>query len=214
MIVVIDLLIKLLLSYLIGSVVGSLLIGKLKGIDIRTAGSGNAGATNALRTQGAAFAVGTMIIDVAKGVIAAGVIANLSFTTPTMTNLETQLFCAFAAAVGHCYPVFHGFRGGKGAGTLIGGIAVVFPWVALAMFGVWALLLMGFGYVGLATVVAGLSFPVFVFFLIDGSAALVALAISIAMFLAYTHRSNLERLIQGSENRFERARIIGRLFSR
>ncbi len=209
----IDLLAKLLLSYLLGSIVGSLVIGKLRGVDIRTAGSGNAGATNALRTQGKAFALGTMAIDVGKGLIAAGLIAQLPLGTPMMAPAEIALACAFMAAVGHCYPVFHGFRGGKGAGTLIGGITLIMPWLALAMLAIWVLVLMSSGYVGLATVIAGLCFPLLVF-LAGDSATLLALAISAALLLTYTHRSNIVRVVNGNENRFERVRVIGRLFWR
>ena len=207
---------KLIASYLLGSVVGSLLLGRLRGVDIRNQGSGNAGATNALRTQGKLFALGTALIDFGKGVFAAAVIAPVAFAAiGPLTLLETQLACGLAAAVGHCYPLYHGFRGGKGAGTLFGMLAWLFPWVALAALLVWLLVLTGSGYVGLSTVIAGLAFPIAYLWLHGWpGAVLMTLMIGAALFLTFTHRSNLARLRAGNENRFEGARILARLWNR
>jgi acyl phosphate:glycerol-3-phosphate acyltransferase len=211
--VVIVLLTKLLASYLLGSVVGSLLLGRLRGIDIRTAGSGNAGATNALRTQGKLFALGTALIDFGKGVLAAALIAPLAMSESPLGLTETQLACGLAAAIGHCYPLYHGFRGGKGAGTLIGVVLWMFPMVALAMLAVWLLVLISSGYVGLSTVMAGLCFPIALVLLQSPlSSSLMAMAVAAAALLTYTHRSNLVRLRAGNEHRFEKARLLARLF--
>lgn len=203
------LLAKLIASYLIGSIVGSLLLGKLRGVDIRNQGSGNAGATNALRTQGKAFAIGTALIDFGKGVFAAALIAPIGWTAGgALTLIETQLACGLAAALGHCYPLYHGFRGGKGAGTLFGMLAWLFPWVALLMLALWLLVLTTTGYVGLGTVIAGIAFPL-ALVLMQGwpGSILMGLAVAAALLLAFTHRSNLARLRAGTEHRFERARI-------
>lgn len=207
---------KLLASYLIGSVVGSLLLGRLRGVDIRTVGSGNAGATNALRTQGKAFAIGTALIDVFKGAAAAWWIAPLAMPAAGGLSLpETQLACGLAAALGHCYPLYHGFRGGKGAGTLFGTVLVLYPWAGLAMLSLWAIVLTSTGYVGLGTVLAGLSFPLALWLIYQPvSLVLLALALAAGLFLTFTHRSNLARLRAGSEHRFERARIWKRWFGR
>lgn len=207
------LLAKLIASYLLGSIVGSLVLGKLRGVDIRTQGSGNAGATNALRTQGKAFAIGTALIDFGKGVLAAALIAPIAFDAAgPLTLIETQLACGLAASLGHCYPVFHGFRGGKGAGTLFGMLAFLFPWVALVVLGLWLLVLTTTGYVGLGTVIAGIAFPI-VLVLIQGwpGGMLTGLAVAAAALLVFTHRSNLARIAAGSEHRFERARVLARL---
>lgn len=208
--------IKLLLSYLLGSVVGSLLLGRLRGVDIRQLGSGNAGATNALRTQGRGFALATAAIDVAKGMLAALLVARIGwFGADLLAPLETQLACGLAAALGHCYPLFHGFRGGKGAGTLFGVVLVLFPWAALAMLGLWLLVLVLSGYVGLATVLAGLAFPLALAVgAPPASPVTFGLAGAAALFLAYTHRSNLQRLREGTEHRFEKARLFLRLLRR
>lgn len=207
---------KLLASYLLGSIVGSLVLGKLRGVDIRTLGSGNAGATNALRTQGKAFAIGTALIDFGKGAVAAALIGPLgSVAGGALTLLETQLACGLAAAIGHCYPVFHGFRGGKGAGTLFGMLAFLFPWVALAALVVWLLVLTTTGYVGLGTVIAGIAFPI-ALVLLQGwpGPVLMGMAVGAAALLAFTHRSNLARLADGSEHRFDKARVLARWFGR
>lgn len=208
------LLLKLLGSYVLGSVVGSLLIGRLRGVDIRRLGSGNAGATNALRTQGKAFAIGTALIDVLKGVAAALLIAPLGSTAGPLGLVETQLACGIAAALGHCYPLFHGFRGGKGAGTLFGALLALFPWAGLAVLALWALVLMSTGFVGLGTVIAGLAFAPVLWALYPATGVLLGLAVAAGLLLTYTHRSNLQRVWAGNEHRFERARIIGRWFGR
>jgi len=209
----VTLLAKLIASYLIGSIVGSLLLGKLNGVDIRNQGSGNAGATNALRTQGKACALGTALIDFGKGVFAAAVIAPIGWSAGGgLSLIETQLACGLAAALGHCYPLFHGFRGGKGAGTLFGMLAWLFPWVALVMLGLWLLVLTTTGYVGLGTVIAGIAFPI-ALYLMQGwpGAILMGLAVGAALLLIFTHRSNLARLRAGTEHRFERARVLARV---
>jgi glycerol-3-phosphate acyltransferase PlsY len=200
----------LLLSYLLGSLSGSLLLGRLRGVDIRSVGSGNAGGTNALRTQGAWFALGTVLIDVGKGALAAWLARR--FLPAGMPNAWCD-GCAFAAAIGHVWPVFHGFRGGKGAATLVGGLAVLWPQALLPALVVWLLSLMWSGYVGFSTVMAGVAVLLSALaWAVDGTR--LAFAFAIAIFLAYTHRANLSRLRRGVEPRFERARVLGRLLDR
>jgi glycerol-3-phosphate acyltransferase PlsY len=200
----------LLLAYLLGSVSGSLLLGRLRGVDIRAAGSGSTGGTNALRTQGAWFALGTVVIDVGKGALAAWLGSRL---LPAGMPVAWLYAIAFAAAVGHVWPVFHGFRGGKGAATLVGGLAVLWPQVLLPALLAWLLSLLWTGYVGLSTMLAG------VVVLLAGLAwhadgARLAWAFAIAVFLLYTHRANISRLRRGTEPCFERARLLGRLLDR
>lgn len=194
-------------AYLLGSVSGSLLLGRLRGVDIRTQGSGNAGGTNAFRTQGAAFALGTVVIDIGKGVAAVLLVQLAGGGTPAL------LAGALLAVAGHIWPVFHGFRGGKGAATVVGGLAVLWPLALLPLFGVWLLVLLSTGYVGLATVLAGLALPVWVF-VQDGGVAWMVFALLVAALLAWTHRGNLQRLRAGTEHRFEKARVLARLRGR
>jgi len=200
----------LLIAYLLGSLSGSLLLGKLRGVDIRTLGSGNAGGTNALRTQGFGFALGTVVVDVGKGALAAWLAVRF---LPAAADPAWMYGCGLAAVSGHVWPVFHGFRGGKGAATLVGVLAVVWPAGLLAVLGAWLLSLTLTGYVGLSTVLAVLVL-VPMALMGGGDAGRLVFAASAALLLLYTHRANLARLRAGTEPRAERARVLGRLLFR
>ena len=194
----------LLAAYLLGSLSGSLLLGKLRGVDIRQLGSGNAGGTNALRTQGWKFALGTVLVDVGKGALAAWLAIRFG------GGIDWLPYAAAGAAVlGHVYPVFHGFRGGKGAGTLVGVLLVLWPLAVVVMIGAWLLVLVASGYVGLSTVLAGLGLVPLALETDAGPARLV-FTIALALFLVFTHRGNLARLRAGTEPRFERVRLLRR----
>ena len=198
---------KLLIAYLLGSLSGSLLIGRLRGIDIRQSGSGNAGGTNALRVAGWRFALGVVVIDVGKGALAAwlGLYPIAGATAMPFEPMAVAAACSVAAVIGHCWPVFFGFRGGKGAGTAVGAVLVLAPLLAGLMILLWLAVVASTRFVGLATVVAGLGFPVFV--LLAGRFghaqpdAIFALSIIIAGLIVFTHRSNLQRLWRGQEPR-------------
>jgi glycerol-3-phosphate acyltransferase PlsY len=203
---VIDLIVKALLSYMLGGLLGGLIIGKLKGgVDIRKQGSGNAGGTNALRTQGWWFALWVMIIDIGKGWIAVRVIAQLSLpvlgdATSPLSMQWSGVVCAMAVVVGHVYPCWFGFRGGKGAATLVGvvwGLApAALPWV----LGLWLLSLMISGFVGLSTMLATFGFNFWVW-LQQPQVPLLVFSISMTVFVIYTHRANIKRMRAGQENR-------------
>jgi glycerol-3-phosphate acyltransferase PlsY len=194
-------------AYLLGSISGSLWLGKLRGVDIRTQGSGNAGGTNAFRTQGWAFALGTVLIDIGKGVAAVALMRWAG------GDVLLQMLGALLAVAGHVWPVFHGFRGGKGAATLVGGLALLWPMALLPLLGVWFLVLLSTGYVGLATVLAGVALPLWA--LLEGrDSAWLGFAVAVAILLAWTHRANLQRLRAGNEHRFEKARVLARLWAR
>jgi len=200
----------LLASYLLGSVSGSLLLGRLRGVDIRAAGSGSTGGTNAFRTQGWWFAIGTVFIDIGKGALAAWLALRF---LPTGMHAAWVYACAFAAVLGHVWPLFHGFRGGKGAATMVGGLAVVWPHALLPGIAVWLLSLMWGGYVGLSTMLAGLAILVAAMVWNEAPERMVYAGV-IALFLLFTHRANIERLRRGTEPRFERVRVLGRLMDR
>ncbi len=199
--------VKFLLSYFVGSFLGSMVIGRLRGgVDIRTMGSGNAGGTNALRTQGWLFALGVMVVDVGKGALGAGVIPALELplvgTDPGVSRQWLALTCATAAVMGHVWPIWHRFRGGKGAATLVGTLLVLAPWLVLPVLLVWGCVLVLSGYVGLATMVAGFSAPVFVgvMRLPDEQPLFIYCAV-LALFVLFTHRSNVQRMRDGTESR-------------
>lgn len=192
-----------LVAYLLGSLSGSLLLGRLRGVDIRTQGSGNAGGTNAFRTQGAVFAIGTVGIDIGKGVVAVLLVRAVG------GGDGAAMLGALLATAGHVWPLFHGFRGGKGAATLVGGLIVLWPLAVLPLLAVWLVVLLATGYVGLATVLAGLVLPLWG--LLEGrEASWLGFAGAMAALLAWTHRSNLRRLQAGTEHRFEKARLFAR----
>jgi glycerol-3-phosphate acyltransferase PlsY len=203
-----DLLIKAVLSYLLGSVSGSMVVGALKHVDIRKSGSGNAGGTNAFRTQGFRFALGVVIIDIGKGALAAGLVPglNLGFGVDAAALASLQLTCGFAAVVGHCYPVWYGFRGGKGAATAIGALLVIAPLAILPMLATWLLVLGITGWVGLSTMLAALSL-IPALLLLGADARTVTFGVLLALFIVFTHRSNIRKMLNGTEHRFERARI-------
>ena len=206
----IALIIKLILAYLLGSVSGSLLLGRLKKVDIRAQGSGNAGGTNAFRTQGLIFAIGVVVIDVGKGFVAARWISALELGGQAAL-LEPGLLvmvCGFAAVIGHCFPLWHGFRGGKGAATAVGALIVIEPWLLLPIVITWLVTLVMTGYVGLSTIFAGFSLIPAAWWLDDRP--LVIFSAVMALFLLFTHRSNMRKLRNGTEYRFERIHIFSR----
>lgn len=206
---------KLLLAYLLGSVVGSLVVGRLRGgVDIRKLGSGNAGATNALRTQGKGFAIAVIVIDIAKGWLAAGVLPAVSIPGVTPAGAVAGWLpaaCGFAAILGHCFPVWHGFRGGKGVATLIGAFAGVDAWLLLPLFATWLAVVVVSGFVGLASIVAALALPLYLL-IRDGATVTVALCFAIAcgLLVLFTHRGNVRRMRAGSEPRARRLWLFGR----
>lgn len=195
----------ILVAYLLGSLSGSLLLGRLRGVDIRQLGSGNAGGTNALRTQGWKFALGTVLVDVGKGVLAVWLAQRFGGGSRWLPYAA-----AGAAVLGHVWPVFHGFRGGKGAGTLVGALLLLWPLAVPVLIGLWMLVLVASGYVGLSTVVAAAGL-VPLAWLTNADALRLAFVAALALFIAFTHRGNLARLRAGTEPRVERARLWTRL---
>lgn len=194
---------KILIGYLLGSLMGALLIGAARGVDIREQGSGNAGGTNALRTQGFWFAAGVVIIDVGKGVLAAGWLPG--WDIPGLARDSgidrgwLAAACAAAAVAGHVWPLFHEFRGGKGGATLVGALLALAPAVVPVAIGSWFLIVLLTGFVGLATMIAAASVPLAMWFLGPPPSPLLALALAMAGFLAWTHRSNIGRMRRGNE---------------
>jgi glycerol-3-phosphate acyltransferase PlsY len=204
------LIIKVVLAYLLGSVSGSLMLGRLKKVDIRSLGSGNAGGTNAFRTQGLVFALGVVVIDVGKGFLAAWWIPALGLGgLPAIADSNLlAMACGLAAVVGHCFPIWHGFRGGKGAATAVGVLIFIEPWLLLPLLITWLVTLIMSGYVGLSTVLAAFSLVPSAWAMNDN--ALMLFSAVLALFILFTHRGNIRKLRNGTENRFERMQIFSR----
>ena len=198
---------KFLISYFIGSLMGAMIVGKLRGgVDIRTMGSGNAGGTNALRTQGILFAIGVVIVDVGKGVIGAGVVPMLELpfipADPAVSRTWLAIACSAAAVFGHVWPIYHGFRGGKGAATLVGTLIVLAPKLIIVVLLVWGAVVTVTGYVGLATTTAAAAVPAWLAItrLPDDQPLFIYLVV-MAGFVAFWHRANFRRMLEGNENR-------------
>ncbi|HLU61467.1 MAG TPA: glycerol-3-phosphate 1-O-acyltransferase PlsY [Gammaproteobacteria bacterium] len=208
-----ELLIKALLSYLLGAVIGSLVVGRfMGGTDIRSEGSGNPGGTNAFRTRGWKFALPVVLIDAGKGLVAVLLIAPLSlpFVAPFMGNPGwLAVSCGAAAVIGHVWPVWFGFRGGKGMATYVGVLAGLgWPLLAVALL-LWVVVLILTGFVSVATMLAAIGVALYTL-LIGAVGPLFAFAAVMAAFMIYTHRSNIVRLRDGTEHRFEKVMLLSR----
>lgn len=206
----------LILCYLIGSIPPAVWISKyIYGKDIRTQGSGNAGSTNMYRIYGRGAGIATQVIDLLKGSLAASIplIYNqvlhdegAGYHRPWLT-LELQcLICGVLAVIGHVWPLFAGFKGGKGVNTLLGMMLIVNWQAALICLGVFLLVFLITHYVSAGSLLGTLTYPVFIALsaLISGdSLPLFLFALGVLMFLlvAYTHRTNIRRLLSGSESR-------------
>ena len=200
--------IKLVIAYFLGSIVGALVIGSFRGVDIRTMGSGNAGGTNALRTQGFAFAAATVVIDVGKGWLAAGWLPSAALpgipTDPAIGRDWLAACSAAAAVAGHVWPIWHDFRGGKGGATLAGVLLALAPVLLVIAVATWLAFAVLFGFVGLATVAAAVSVPVAVAVSTPESTPWLAFGVAMALLVTWAHRGNLARIRAGQEPRAEK----------
>ena len=212
----IELGLKFTLAYLLGSVLGSLVVGFIKGgVDIRSVGSGNAGGTNALRTQGRWFALWVMVIDVGKGILAVIVIPPLIIPgvglDPQIDRGLVLYAAAIGAIVGHVFPVWFGFRGGKGGATAAGVLVYFAPAVAVPVIGAWLAIVVLTGFVGLATMIGALAAVAYIGVTrLPEEHGFFLFACIVALLLIYTHRGNIRRMLNGTESRFARP-LFGRL---
>jgi len=191
----------IILSYLIGSISTSTIICRFKKIDIKTIGSGNAGATNTVRALGKKYGALVLLLDILKGVLPTMIAKYLSPET-----LILQICCAFAVVAGHIFPIYFSFKGGKGAATIIGTITIIYPLGALICLITWLTILILSGYVGLATITAAIIFPISI--LILASSDLIFFGISAMLLILIAHYDNIIRLFKGKENRFEKIHIF------
>ena len=210
-----ELLVKAALGYLLGSIIGSLLVGRLRGgVDIRRMGSGNAGGTNALRTQGKLFAFWVLLIDIGKGWIATGLLAPARLlglaAAPPQLRAWSVAVCGIVVMLGHIYPLWHGLRGGKGVATLVGAVVGAAPVLLLPMLVVWLLAVIAFGFVGLASILGAAAFAVAAAASpASPPAPLLTFAVASALLIAFTHRSNVSRMLAGTEPRVRRLWLLG-----
>lgn len=184
----------ILLGYLIGTIPCSYLSAKAFGkIDVRQHGSGNAGATNVLRTVGKKAALLALIGDVLKGVIPA-IIGQL------VLGMDGAVICAVSAVIGHCYPIFLGFKGGKGVATAGGMIIGTNPLVAIGLLTYIFIVVKKTKYVSLASITGAIIYPIIFWFLYDSMIVRIG-SIFLGLLLVYKHRSNIQRLMAGEESK-------------
>jgi glycerol-3-phosphate acyltransferase PlsY len=199
---------KTLIAYLLGTLLGGLILGRFRGVDIRNLGSGNAGATNALRTQGRAFGLAVLSLDVAKGVVAVLWLPTLVIPgvglDAGVSRHWLALACGFAVIVGHVYPVWFGFRGGKGVATVVGVVGALAPLLLVPLLSSWLLVVLLTGFVGLASMLAGVALVVAVYCFDAADTPLLAFCILITVFVIFTHRGNIARMAAGTESRAQR----------
>jgi glycerol-3-phosphate acyltransferase PlsY len=203
---------KTLIGYLLGSLMGALLVGRMRGVDIRTQGSGNAGGTNALRTQGVWFAAATVLIDVGKGWLAAGCLPAFEIpgvaADPAIDRDWLAVSCAAAAVAGHVWPQFFGFRGGKGGAALVGTLLALAPILVAIAIACWLAVAVVTGLVGLATMTGAASVPVAVRLLDFEATPLFVFSLAMAVLVAWAHRGNLARMWAGTEPRMNRLWLL------
>lgn len=210
----IELLVKVALAYALGNLMGGDVAGRLGGgVDLRREGSGNVGATNAVRTLGVPLGLLAFAIDVGKGVAAVLLIPALPWPWPTLApQIGLVYACGFAAVLGHCYPVLHGFRGGKGVATAAGVFAAVLPlalpWMLLGTVLVATLT----GYMSLASITGAAIAGLYVACFDERGfvSALGAFTSAMMALVVFRHRHNIVSLARGEEKRFEKLRVLGR----
>ncbi|MCX6243961.1 MAG: glycerol-3-phosphate 1-O-acyltransferase PlsY [Bacteroidetes bacterium] len=196
----------IIIAYLIGSVPSAVWIGKIfYHTDVRQHGSGNAGATNVIRVLGYKAGIPVLLFDVFKGWAAVQVVflfPHAGLTEDYITYIRIGM--AFAAVLGHVFPIFAGFKGGKGVGTLAGAAIALYPIALLVVLGLFILTIAITRYVSLSSVLCGICFPFIVIFATrQYHPGLVILAIVVAIFIPLTHIKNIRRLLKGEENKFD-----------
>ena len=204
------------LSYLVGSIPNSILISKaVSGIDIRNHGSGNAGGTNVMRVLGWKYGLVVIFLDALKGAIAVVIISRLFYGPLPFENVSpfddftlVQIIAGMSAVIGHIWTVFAGFKGGKGIATALGMLLTLITIDMLIAVGIFALVVLISRYVSLGSIIAAISVPSTLFirenlFHVDipGYSTLLPFIIGVSVLVIFTHRKNLARLINGSENK-------------
>lgn len=196
------LVLALLVAYLVGAIPTTLIVARLgAGIDLRTVGSGNLGATNLYRAVGWKYAIPAGLFDIAKGALPTVLLP------PRVGNAAwLPLAVGAAAIVGHVYSVFVRFRGGKGVATAAGVVLALAPIPLLISFAIWAVVLKATGYVSLGSMLGAIAFPIGAATLGTANPYVLPVGCVLAGFIVFTHRTNIRRLLAGTENRFGRRR--------
>lgn len=192
------------ISYLIGSIPTSIWVGKIFfNIDIREHGSGNAGATNVMRVLGLKTGIPVLIFDIFKGWAAVQIINFFpGFEQGTDTFINIKVISGIFAVIGHIYPVYAGFRGGKGVATIFGVLLAIHPLSTICAAGIFFVSLLLTKYVSISSIFAGLSFPVWIIIVFKSPFFyLRVFSVVVAVLLIITHSKNIRKLIKGEENK-------------
>lgn len=200
---VMEVLLLLIVAYLLGSIPTSVWIGKyFYGIDIREHGSGNAGATNTFRVLGKKPGIIVLLIDIIKGSLAVSLSYIFEDSLPANEFVDIEIGLAIAAVFGHIFPVFAGFRGGKGVATLLGATVIITPISCAFALVVFLIVLFSTRYVSLSSMLAGISYPIILHFILNNQQkTLTIYSILIAVLLIITHRKNIRRLLSKTESK-------------
>jgi acyl phosphate:glycerol-3-phosphate acyltransferase len=196
--------ILIILAYLIGSIPTAVWISKsFFGIDIRDYGSGNAGATNTFRILGSKWGSLVMLVDVTKGLIATSLYIFIPYyLTNELARTNFMIALGMMAILGHIFPIFANFKGGKGVATLLGMALAIQPMVALICCGVFLITLLSTRFVSLSSMLAGVAFMVLILFIFNERETVYRLfAIIVALMVVITHQKNISRLLKGTENK-------------
>ena len=202
-----QLIILVLCAYLIGSFPSAVWIGKLfYNKDVREYGSGNAGATNTFRVLGVRAGLPVLLIDIFKGWLSVNLILlynqNINSNLNVDRFFEIQLVLALSAVLGHLFPIYTGFRGGKGIATMLGVLIGILPIAALGSSVIFIIFLLLFRYVSLASIIASISFPLIVFLFLEiDNDALNLFVIFVPILSLITHQKNIEKLLKGEETK-------------
>lgn len=191
-------------GYLLGSIPSAVWIGtQFFKKDVRQHGSGNAGATNTFRVLGVKAGIIVLVADILKGYMAVmiPIITETGFGYQGGVE-DLAMLCGIAAVFGHLYPIFAKFKGGKGVATALGIMLAAAPWASLSAAGVFVIVWLSFSYVSLASILAAVSFPIFLFTLFypEGNIIKIA-AVVLPLLIIYTHRTNIGKLLKGTENK-------------
>jgi glycerol-3-phosphate acyltransferase PlsY len=194
------------LAYLLGSIpFGLILVRIVKGEDVRRIGSGNIGATNAARAGGTKLGVATLILDALKGYLAVALAFAISSRNPEIDPRLAAALAALCAILGHVFPAWLRFRGGKGVATGVGAFIALAPRAVLVVLAIFLIIVAIFRYVSLGSIVASAIFPVLAFILYRGqsSAADFAVMLAASLLIIVKHKANIHRLLNGTENRLQ-----------
>jgi acyl phosphate:glycerol-3-phosphate acyltransferase len=197
-------LLMIVLAYLIGSIPSSVWVSRwFFDIDIREYGSGNAGATNTYRVLGPTWGTVVMVSDMIKGILAVKLALLIPEYADSDTRLQTlQIGLGLAAVLGHIFPIWADFRGGKGVATLFGIVLGISPWTALSCVGIFLLVLYLTRFVSLSSILASVAFPVFILVIFNVDNPIYRIfAITVALLVLLTHQKNIGRLLKGVESK-------------